>query len=187
MLETLKQWDQSLLLNINLNWTNSFFDWLFPAITDLHHTIAFKFIFVPALFLFLLYKKKVWGISFFLFLILSVATSDLIGGQVIKPTFQRLRPPVAGLQVQLRSTHYGGYSFPSNHSANMFSAATFVSIIAPPLGFVMYPVAALVAYSRVYCGVHYPGDVLFGALLGIIVGNLYAVLFRKFFAKVKNG
>ena len=187
MIEFFKRWDNTLLRNINLNWSNSFFDWFFPAITDLHHTFAFKFIFIPLLFGFLVYKKKIWGATFFLFLLLTIATTDFVGGQLIKPTFQRLRPPVAGIEVKVRAPHYGGYSFVSNHAGNMFAAATFVAMLAPPWGWVMYPFAALVGYSRIYCGVHYPSDVFFGALLGIIFGNFYVFLFKKLFAKVKNG
>jgi undecaprenyl-diphosphatase len=57
-------------------------------------------------------------------------------------------------------------AFPSGHSAAAFAFATGVGRVLPIVGFPLHALAALVAYSRIHTGVHYPGDVLAGALLG---------------------
>jgi undecaprenyl-diphosphatase len=69
-------------------------------------------------------------------------------------------------------------SFPSGHSASAFAFATAVSAFRPELGWGLRAAAALVAYSRVHCGVHYPGDVLVGSLIGIGVGESTALASR---------
>lgn len=162
--------DKDLLLMINKSWTNGFFDTFFPLITDLHHTSTFKFIFVPAFILFLLVYRKFSGIIFVLGLIAALGINDFLGGKIIKPFFERPRPPVAGIEVILRAPHFGGFSFTSNHASNMFCAAVFITAFYPRLRWVMFSYAFLVAYSRVYCGVHYPSDVIFGAMIGSIIG-----------------
>jgi undecaprenyl-diphosphatase len=63
-------------------------------------------------------------------------------------------------------------SFPSGHSASSFACATVLGALVPPLRLPAYVVAALVAWSRVYVGVHYPVDVLAGAVIGTLVGLL---------------
>jgi undecaprenyl-diphosphatase len=109
-----------------------------------------------------------------------VGLNDGICGKLIKPIFQRERPPVAGLDVILRSPHYGGYSFPSNHAANMFCLLGFVGYYFPRMRVPLFLIGLLTAYSRVYCGVHFPGDVLGGALIGLAFGLLCARLFQPF-------
>ncbi|HVM70030.1 MAG TPA: phosphatase PAP2 family protein [Gaiellaceae bacterium] len=88
----------------------------------------------------------------------------------LKVLFQRDRPPVAnpepGPLVALPHT----YSFPSGHALVAFASATVLAAAVPRLRLPLFAVAALVAWSRVYVGVHYPGDVLAGALLGVALG-----------------
>lgn len=66
-------------------------------------------------------------------------------------------------------------SFPSGHSASAFAFATAVTAFRPELGWALRAAATLVAYSRVHCGVHYPGDVLVGSLIGMGVGESTAL------------
>lgn len=67
-------------------------------------------------------------------------------------------------------------SFPSTHASSALAFATAVSAARPELGWALRTLAAIVAYSRVHCGVHYPGDALAGALVGITVGEGTALL-----------
>ena len=74
----------------------------------------------------------------------------------------------------------GRYGFISSHAANTFAVAIFLSLIIKNrmLGFVLFIWAVLNAYSRIYLGVHYPGDILFGTLVGIVVGFLIYLLYN---------
>ncbi len=65
-------------------------------------------------------------------------------------------------------------SFPSGHSTVAFACATALTLAVPRLALPFYALAALIAFSRVYVGVHYPGDIVAGALLGVIVGLVVA-------------
>lgn len=101
------------------------------------------------------------------------ATSALVN-LAVKPLGRRRRPDRTGVQVPTgrhvpmpRST-----SFPSGHAASAFAFATGVAHALPSAGVPLRGLAALVAYSRVHTGVHYPGDVVAGALVGTVVAQL---------------
>lgn len=172
MLDTLLQWDTELFLWLHHNVVAGWADVFFPVLTDLNRTWGFKFVVVPLIVASSLYFFRRWGVFFLVCLILSVAASDLIGSQVLKPAFDRPRPNVAGLDVNLKAPHHGGRSFPSNHAANMFALATFLSLVFRRGAWAYLAFAALVGYSRIYVGVHYPLDVVAGALLGGATGYL---------------
>lgn len=166
-------WDQKLFHFINTDLSNPIFDWLMPLVTDLHK-ISLVQLFVLPLILLLWFKfkgKKMLPIL--LGLILSVAASDLVSYRILKPTFQRPRPPAVENEIQLRTHRYAGHSFPSNHAANNFAAASFLSYCYPASTPVFLAIASLIAFSRVYVGVHYPLDVLAGALLGTLFGLFF--------------
>jgi undecaprenyl-diphosphatase len=180
MIEFLTNLDFSLLRLINIELSNSFFDQFMPAITDLHKSTGFK-ILAPSLFILLFVKKfgSKKGLLIFVGLLLSLGLSDLIGNHLFKKNFERLRPgDNPKIEVVVRSP-YGGYSFISNHAANMFTMATYTSAFIPVSGFVLYPLAATVAYSRVYNGVHFPSDVFAGALLGFCISLLTTNIFKR--------
>jgi undecaprenyl-diphosphatase len=98
----------------------------------------------------------------------SVAVTSAVLNLGIKPIFRRGRPDRVGQAVPLERhvTMPATTSFPSGHSAAAFAFATGAGYAMPAAGFPLRLLAALVAYSRVHTGVHYPGDVLVGALLG---------------------
>jgi membrane-associated phospholipid phosphatase len=99
----------------------------------------------------------------------SVAVAATLANVVAKPLSARRRPDRRGNRVPaLRRVRMPrSSSFPSGHSASAFAFATAVAHVLPALAEPMRTLAALVAYSRVHTGVHYPGDVLAGAVLGV--------------------
>jgi undecaprenyl-diphosphatase len=103
-----------------------------------------------------------------------VAVTATVANVVIKPLGRRRRPEPAALDVaparQVRVPR--STSFPSGHSAAAFAFATGVGNVLPREAAAFRALAALVAYSRVHTGVHYPGDVVAGALLGTVLAQL---------------
>ena len=179
----MENFDHTLLYFINTFGSNQWLDIFFPAITDLHKSPYFAFIVVPFFLCLFIWKYRKYGLWIFLGLIFCLGLSDFLGGQ-IKKNVQRSRPgDTFGVEVIIRAP-YGGYSFVSNHATNMFSLATYSSFFIPQLSLPTFALASLIAYSRVYNGVHYPSDVVGGAFLGILFGYLCS-LGVNYFLKVK--
>lgn len=87
---------------------------------------------------------------------------------ILKELFDRARPPLAGIDAV--GVIPSSASFPSGHSATAFAAAVAVGLFYPRLRRPLLALAAVVALSRVYLGVHYASDVLVGSLLGVLLG-----------------
>ena len=122
------------------------------------------------------YGKRCWWI--FLAVALVVLCSDQLSAHVCKPLFQRLRPcynaDLQGLIHLPKGMAGGQYGFVSSHAANTFAIATFLTAALRKnykwMGIALYLWAFISSYSRIYIGYHYPGDILCGAVLGILVG-----------------
>ncbi len=93
---------------------------------------------------------------------------------IIKPYFKRRRPFISIIQAIVIGKKPGSWSFPSGHSAGAFAGAWLLNQRSPKWSLPRYITAGMVAFSRIYLGDHYPGDVLSGSLLGL----LFAMLFR---------
>jgi len=162
----LKNIDGFIFQLINQVWINPLFDKLMVFITEPKNTILFGFAFIC----YIVYRRGVRGFYILIGCLIAVGLADATAARIIKPIFNRSRPHYVEKNVRLIVPDQSSQSFPSNHAANCFAGATFLSYLVPEAAIAAFSIAALVAYSRVYVGVHYFGDVLGGAILGILIG-----------------
>lgn len=117
-----------------------------------------------------------------------IGTSDAFTSRVIKPLVKRPRPcHEFAASLHLPDGCGGAYGFVSSHASNTFALTFFLFLLGgrSPLYLLMFIWTFTVSYSRVYLGVHYPGDVIFGSLIGMIISviyfNIYQKLSKKYF------
>lgn len=173
--------DQWLFTLINTGLSNPLFDAVLPLFRE-------KWFWAP-LYLFigaysLHFGKR--GRLIILGVILVAGLADFTSSSIIKKTVKRLRPcndTEMVERIQARVGCGGGYSFPSSHAANHFAVAVFLIGAFRLAGRwpqkALLAWAALIAFSQVYVGVHYPLDVTCGALLGSLIGALGSLLLKK--------
>lgn len=106
--------------------------------------------------------------------ILLIVVTDQTGYRVLKEYFERPRPCNVLTDVLTPLGCTGSYSFPSNHALNNFAAAMFFYRLFPKLKWILFIGATLISISRVYLGLHYPSDILGGAIIGLAFGYLFA-------------
>lgn len=111
------------------------------------------------------------GWSGFAQVLAAVGIASMITSGILKPLVNRTRP-LAVDAADLIGTLPGSPSFPSGHATNAFAAATVLAALLPRFAPALWILAAAVAFSRVYLGVHYPLDITAGALIGVAVGTL---------------
>lgn len=170
MMETLARLDKELFLYLNSLHTT----WLDPVM----YAVSDRFIWIP-LYAFLLYVvikkfgKESWAPL--LSIALMIVVSDQTNTAILKPVFERLRPsrdPSIASLVHTVNNYKGGlYGFASSHASNTFALAIFFFTVFGKTHrwiILLFLWAAVVSYSRIYLGLHYPGDVLAGIMVGII-------------------
>lgn len=94
----------------------------------------------------------------------------------VKSYFRRRRPFIDIIQAIVIGKKPGTWSFPSGHSATAFGGAWIFSRYLPRLNWLWYTIASITAFSRIYLGDHYPGDVASGSVLGVLLSALYRIL-----------
>lgn len=175
MLETLLQTDYSLMETLNfpayhnINWDTFFFNISKIGIW-----------FPPVLYLlFVIFRtKKKEGWLILIGIILVFLLTDRITSGLMKPFFERLRPshdPNIMDHLSYAFNYTGGrYGFPSSHAGNSIAIATFLSLLFRNKFLTITVVlwAIICSYSRIYLGVHFPGDILVGSICGLILGWL---------------
>lgn len=150
-----------------------------PIADFIMYWLSHREIWIP-LYLFLIYLLyRHYGkmaIALVLLALLLFAISDRVSVVAFKDVFQRLRPchepALEGLVYTLHGRCGGKFGFISSHASNTFSLATFMALLFWNkfrfIAVFMLVWASLVSYSRVYLGVHYPGDIIAGAMVGAI-------------------
>ncbi|MBP5709310.1 MAG: phosphatase PAP2 family protein [Bacteroidales bacterium] len=155
-----------------------------------------KYVWIPlyiaiAIFLGFKYKRKIWIVL--LFFAFTILLSDQISVKCFKYVFCRLRPchepSLEGL-VHIVRGHCGGmYGFVSSHAANCFNLVMLSSLFLKKRWYTLAITfwALIVCYSRIYLGVHYPGDIICGTALGLLIGflvyKLYLYVDKRFLSK----
>jgi undecaprenyl-diphosphatase len=107
-----------------------------------------------------------------------IAITDQVNSVLIKELFHRARPCMVLPDAITPMGCTGTFSFPSSHAFNNFAAATFIVRFFPRLWGALFITAVLVSISRIYLGLHYPSDVLGGAILGSVMGYLFATFIK---------
>lgn len=186
MLETLQQLDQQFLLFLN-SFHSPYWDqfmWIFTA----------KLTWVPmyAAILFVICKNLRLSLGFFtvVAVVLTIVYADQICATLIRPLVERMRPsnphnPLSEFVHLVHGKRGGKYGFPSCHAANSFGLAFFVMLLFKNklLSLFILIWATLNSYSRIYIGVHYPGDLFAGMLVGLsgalLIYGIYRYSFRQ--------
>lgn len=175
--------DQWLITHINQNWSSPFFDTIvLYARETLTWTPLYIFLLVFSLLNFG-NRAYFWIIG----VVLTAALSDLVSSQVIKQHIARVRPcqdPAVSPLLRIFINYCpSSSSFTSSHATTHFAQAVFFFLTLRPVigrwSWLFFAWAGLVSYSQVYAGVHYPFDVLCGAILGCGIGFLVAKMFQR--------
>ncbi|MBN1251099.1 MAG: phosphatase PAP2 family protein [Bacteroidales bacterium] len=188
MLEKLIQFDTELFLFLN-SFNSPFWDKVMWIISDTKTWIP-----LYLLVLFFVFKKnKTKGFITLFFMIALIFIADQSSVLFFKNTFQRFRPchneAISNL-VHIVNNKCGGlYGFVSSHATNTFAFAIFTALFFNKryIYYLLFFWAFIVSYSRIYLGVHYPADIICGAILGLFIGFLiykfYDFSLKKLFIK----
>lgn len=184
--------DKSIYAFFNCFFANSFCDWFFMFITNGRNWIIPL---MPFVIVYIVKARKkalvVIGLA-----LLTIAISDPLSVRIIKPLVHRLRPCdpsyfVNGQHIFLPCAHFLGgirdsLSFPSAHAVNMFAQATLFTLFYPKRWIIFFTIATLIGISRIYIGIHYPSDVIGGALIGAGIGAVVFYVYKRRISRVKK-
>ena len=142
-------WDLTLLHLINRDWAHPVLDWLMPAVSAVEAWYPLMALAV----LLVLWRGRARGVLLCLCVGVALGIADGVISNTLKGAIGKT-----------------GNSFPSSHTMNMFALATVIALSHRRWGIALYALAALVAYSRVYCGAHWPSDIAPSMAMGVLVG-----------------
>lgn len=187
MLERIDAIDTSLFLWLNGH-NSPVWDQIMWFISGKVQWVPFYLILIGVL----IYKYRIKSIYIIIAIAIAVTLADQLAVKAFKEVFERLRPsnnPEIRDMVHIVNNYRGGaFGFVSNHAANTFALATFLVLLFRNryLSVAIIIWACIVSYSRIYLGVHYPGDILCGALLGILCSWLVYSLFNAIIRRKRN-
>lgn len=172
MIDFLYSVDLTVFYFINHTISNPIFDKFFPFITYVKNWYIAYII----LWCILIFKGGKLGKIASIGIILLIAASDQISSNLLKNIFDRPRPCNLLDDVNLLVNCSRSFSFPSSHAVNNFAVAFYFYKLFPKFKWILFTIAALIAISRPYVGVHYPSDIFAGALIGMLIGYIFATL-----------
>lgn len=175
--------DEAIFRELHLVWRHPTLDPLFRILTDPGKLM------LPLLLVLLgaLWMQRKRGLIALLALALTIGAADQLSAKILKPIFARQRPSVVVAESHPFFGVRRSYSFPSVHATNAFAAALVLDAVFPGLRAAFLVVAALVSYSRIYVGDHWPSDVVAGALLGAFVGMIGRIFFLRLARRFASG
>lgn len=186
MIEQLNEIDRKLFFLLNSRHA----PWLDSVMINLTNTMFWIPLYIILLYIILKdFRNDSWAPLIGIFLTILIA--DQVASTVIKPVVQRLRPthdPAILLLVHTVSGYRGGeFGFVSSHAANTSGTTLFLMMLLPQRKKLMVLLCfwvGMVGYSRIYLGVHYPGDIVGGFLVGaaaaLIGFKVHRMLYRRF-------
>ncbi len=183
MFDFLLSIDESVFFFFNKTISNSVFDGIFPFITESDNWMLLYL----TTFVWLFWKGGKAGRICGVALILAVALNDAVVTKFLKEFFERERPCRALEGVRMLVGCGPGKSFPSAHASNNFAAAYVFSRYFRKMSVLFYVIAALMAFSRIYVGVHYPSDVIGGAIVGVAVGFVVVMVIDRIVGLFEKG
>ena len=163
MFHLFKALDIKIFFLINQTLSNPVFDSIMPLITNKNNWVLIIII----LFFYLAIMNGRRGQIALVILIVVVGLTDSFSTFILKPHIGRTRPSYDIYEyINLLVAKGGKWSMPSNHAANISAIAVVLSYFYEKMKIPLYSLAVIIAFSRVYVGVHYPADVLVGGVFG---------------------
>jgi undecaprenyl-diphosphatase len=172
--------DKELFLFLNLKLQNRFFDFLMPFITEFKNWRILFFLIILAMLIFGRKKERIAAVL--VLIVLGMADSSV--NLLLKSWIGRVRPCNVFLQVHLLAGCSHSGSFPSSHAANIFAAGTILTFFYRRVWLIWLAIAVTVSFSRIYVGVHYPLDVLGGAVYGILLAAVILIVSKSVFSSL---
>jgi membrane-associated phospholipid phosphatase len=172
--------DLAIFHFINSSLSNEVFDVFMPWWTDVQKTWPFLYVFLPVLLTYFAVKKNWKAIKVMVLTTVVVVFANNLNHLLVKRYFNRERPSQAILRIEKPKSP----SFPSGHAVSSFTIAMFLALVYRRYRYFFLSLAALTAFSRVYLGVHYPSDVVAGAIFGSCIAYAFYTLMQKFTPRV---
>ncbi len=176
MLEWLINLDTTVFLFINVTLANPVTNFLMPIITS-DNLLRVGYGLTMIIVLWKGDARLRWLV---LFAILTLTATDQLASHFFKPLIERVRPCQIMDNINLLVNGRAGFSMPSSHASNAFGQAAIFGLPFKKVRVPLIIFASVVAFSRVFVGVHFVGDILAGAVLGIVAGGLLTLLFKRF-------
>lgn len=180
-MEKLLQMEESILIWIQENLRSEVMTVIMRCITKLGN---YSILWLALAVVFLMYKNtRQVGVT----TLVAIGLNTVVTNLIIKNVVERTRPyeVIEGLNILIEKQ--SDFSFPSGHSSHAFAAGVVLFMMLPrKAGVPILVLSGLIAFSRLYLGVHYPSDVIAGCLIGAVIGILSVVIVKFYLKKRKE-